>query len=118
MAMKSALVLNNSLRELWMTNIINLIDDQYEVLRVGSGKLAIPVLDEENNEKWVTISVSVPKGSNDGEAYDGYGEAEAYTEAQVEKARKSAEREAEKVRKAQEREAKKAEREAKKAKAE
>ena len=49
-----------------------------EVLRVGSNEIALPVLDEEGNEKWMVLTFKVPTGSRDGDAYDGYAMAEDY----------------------------------------
>lgn len=116
---KSAVTLNNALRNDFLRNLVNLLvgenpDDPAEVLQVGSGKLALPVVDEEGNEKWVLLTVSVPKGTRDGDEYDGYAEAEFYQREVAEKEEKKQSREAEKARKQAEREAKKAEREAKK----
>lgn len=119
MAMKSATTLNNNLRNLWLCKLIDLIsgenpDAPTDILQVSSGKLAIPTLDEDNNEKWVTITISVPKGTRDGDEFDGYAEAQFYREQTAEKEEKRQAREAEKKRKADEREAKKQERLAKK----
>ena len=49
-----------------------------EVLRVGSNEIALPVLDEDSNEKWLVLTFKVPTGSRDGDAYDGYSMAEDY----------------------------------------
>lgn len=44
----------------------------------GSNVMMIPVIDAEGNEWYATITVSIPTGSRDGDAYDGYEEAKAY----------------------------------------
>ena len=49
-----------------------------DVQLTKSNELAIPVVDNEGMEQWVVFTVKVPAGSRDGEAYDGYGEAESY----------------------------------------
>jgi hypothetical protein len=49
-----------------------------EVLRVGSNEIALPVVDEDGNEKWLVLTFKVPTGSRDGDAYDGYSMAEDY----------------------------------------
>ena len=49
-----------------------------EVLRTGSNEIALPVLDEDGNEKWLVLTFKVPTGSRDGDAYDGYSMAEDY----------------------------------------
>lgn len=64
-----------------------------EVLIVGSNKLAIPVVDAEGNEDFVTITVAIPTGSRaDNEPYDGYGEAQSYKMSLEEKKRKAEEK--------------------------
>ena len=62
-----------------------------EVLRVGSNEIAIPVVDDEGEDQYVVFKVQVPSGSRDGEAYDAYGLAEAYTMHQAEKKEKAEE---------------------------
>ena len=60
-----------------------------EVLRVGSNELALPVVDDEGNEKWLVLTFKVPTGSRDGDAYDGYSMAEDYEMKQAEKKAKA-----------------------------
>lgn len=62
-------------------------------LRVASNRLALPFSDELGINRWYVITISVPKGSRDGEAYDGQVEAEdyAFKQAEKEKARLKAE---------------------------
>mgnify|MGYP003319693385 CR=1 FL=1 len=70
-----------------------------EVLTVASNEIAIPCLDEEGNEQWVCIKVSVPTGGRDGSAYDGYEMADDYKmkcEEKVAKAKANAEAKARK----------------------
>ena len=88
-----------------------LTDMREEVLRVGSNEIALPVVDNENNERWLVVTFKVPTGSRDGDAYDGYSMAEDYKMKLEEKAEK------EKV-KAEKAAKDKAKREAAKAKAE
>lgn len=72
-----------------------------EVLKVKSNEIAIPCLDEEGNEEFIVMTFKVPTGSrDDGEAYDGYGIAEQYSEkvkADEEKAKAEAEKKAKKI---------------------
>ena len=71
-----------------------------EVLRVGSAEIAIPIVDAAGNEDFIVITVKIPTGSRDGEAYDGYSMAEDYRMKQSEKAEKAkvaAEKKAEKI---------------------
>lgn len=49
-----------------------------EVLRTGSNEICLPVVDSEGNDQYVVISIKVPTGSRDGDAYDGYAMAQDY----------------------------------------
>ena len=71
-----------------------------EVLQVKSNEIAIPVVDANDEEKFIVITVKVPTGANKGlEAYDGYAMAEDYTHQLAEKERKAEERKAKKAEK-------------------
>lgn len=70
-----------------------------EVLRVGSNEIAIPVVDAEGEDSFVTFTVKVPTGSRDGDAYDGYSMAQDYAMRQEEKKAKAEKAAAEKARK-------------------
>ena len=70
-----------------------------ETLQTASNEFAGPVVDGEGGEHYVVITIKIPTGSRDGEAYDGYAAAEDYTmkcnakaAKQAEKERKAAER--------------------------
>lgn len=75
-----------------------------EVLKIASNKLAVPFRNELGNEFYFVFTVSVPKGSRDGEAYDGRAEAEDYAFKMNEKAKQKAKREAEKAKKSKSKE--------------
>ena len=110
--------LHEALRNKYLALITEYLTEQgEEVLRVKSNEIAIPCVDEDNNDEFLVLTFKVPTGSrDDGEAYDGYGVAQQYaedTEAKAEKAKAEAEKKAKKIAKD------KAQREAKaKAKAE
>ena len=78
-----------------------------EVLRVGSNEIALPVVDNNGEERWLVVTFKVPTGSRDGDAYDGYSMKEDYEMKLAEKAAKAEE-------KAKKAEKDKAKREAKK----
>ena len=80
------------------------------MLRTNSNEFALPCVDEEGNEEFIVLTFKVPTGSRDGEAYDGYGEAEAFEMKATEKAEKAKEAAEKKARKV---ERDKAQREAK-----
>lgn len=91
-------------------------DPELEILRTGSGEIAIPVLDEEQNERYWHITGKIPTGERGGEPYDGYAEAADYAKKltdKAEEAKTKAEAKAKKIaRDAAERAAKKAAKEA------
>lgn len=89
-----------------------------DVLPVSASELAIPVLDEEGNEKFALVKVSIPRGTRNGsgyDAYDGYAAADEYKAEQEEKAAKRAASAAKKEQAAKLREAKREARQVKKA---
>jgi len=74
--------------------LINAGYDEKDVLQVGTNKIAIPVLDDERNEKFIEFTVKVPRGSKrDNEPYDAYDLAENFKFEQKTKAEKKAETE-------------------------
>lgn len=91
-------------------------DDLPELLRTGTGSIAIPVLDEEQFERYAKITIEIPTGERGGEPYNGHEEAEDFVRKQnlkVETAREREEAKAKKIAKdAAVRAAKKAEKEA------
>ena len=76
---KTAKVLNDEIKVRFLDGVAeHLTNVGEEVLRVGSNEIALPVLDEEGNEKWLVLTFKVPTGSRQGESYDGYEMAEDY----------------------------------------
>lgn len=49
-----------------------------EILKVKDGEIALPIVGTEKSDGWLVIKFVVPKGSRDGDEYDGYAEHEAY----------------------------------------
>ena len=98
-------VLNDKLRERYLSIVGDaLTAKDEEVLRVGSNELALPCLDDEGNEKFIVVTIKVPTGSRDGDAYDGYSMAEDWSikcKNKAETAKKKAEEEAKKIAKDQ-----------------
>ena len=94
--------LETALRNTYLSFIANAIAQEMEtdVLVVSASELAIPCLDEENNEKFVLIKVSIPRGTRNGQGgydpYDGYAVADDYRIDCEEKAQKKADAEAKK----------------------
>lgn len=73
----------------------------FDVQRTGSQELALPIVSNDHEEEgWLVINFKIPKGSRDGEAYDGYSMAEDYKlkqEAKEAKAKAAAEKKAAKI---------------------
>ena len=110
--------LENNLRNTYLSFIANAISQEMETdaLHVSASELAIPCLDDEGNEKFVLIKVSIPRGTRNGQGgydpYDGYAVAEDYTQDCMEKARKKADAEVKKQKKIAADEKKRAEKKA------
>ena len=90
---KTMKTLNDEVRAQYLERVQSVLSADDEVLVVGSNELAIPVVDSEGNEKWVVLTIKVPTGSRDGDAYDGYALAEDYQLKLANKAAKAAEKE-------------------------
>ena len=91
---KTAKVLNEEIKVRFLDGVAeHLTQVGEEVLRVGSNEIALPVLDSEDNEKWLVLTFKVPTGSRlDGEPYDGYSAAEDYKMKCEDKERKAKEK--------------------------
>lgn len=73
-------VLNDKLREKFLSVLSEVLEKNgEEVLRTGSNEIALPCVDGDGNDKFIVITVKVPTGSRDGDAYDGYSMAEDYS---------------------------------------
>ena len=73
-----------------MNSIQNFLESKtHEVLRTGSQEFCIPIVNEAGDEGYMKITFSIPTGSRDGDAYDGYAMAEEYKRKCAEKAEKA-----------------------------
>ena len=94
--------LETKLRNSYLEMIRQLIKEQVgtDALRVSASEYAVPCLDEEKNEKFVLIKVSIPRGTRNGSGsykpYDGYALAEDYAFDCQGKAKEKADAEAKK----------------------
>lgn len=102
---KSKKQLHEEIRNHYMQLIKDfLTTHEEEVLNTNSNEFALPCVDSEGNDEFLVITFKVPTGSRDGEAYDGYGEAQSYSMKvadKTEKARVAAEKKAAKIAKDQ-----------------
>jgi hypothetical protein len=70
----------DNLRAHWFDSFKKFLEMQgEEVLQTASNEFAIPVVDAEGGEHFIVVTVKVPTGSRDGDAYDGYAVAQDYT---------------------------------------
>ena len=96
--------LETAIRNNFLSFIADAISKEMDmdVLPVSASELAIPCLDDEGNEKWALIKVSIPRGTRNGQGYDpydGYKANEDYLDDLKEKADKKAVAEAKKQKK-------------------
>lgn len=102
--MASKASLENKMRTEIMGVIINALAEHFDLDKetqiefVGSGEIVLPLVDEEGNEKYPKIKISIPRGTRDGDggyiAYDGHAAAVEYAEARASKAQERAARKA------------------------
>lgn len=94
--MASKASLENGLRNKFLDFLKENLGTAFEtdVLPVSASEITIPCLDEEGNEKFVLIKVSIPRGTRNGnggyDPYDGYSASEAYLLEQESKAQEKA----------------------------
>ena len=82
-------VLREGIKAQWMEKVLEWLKaNEEEGLVFGSNKIAVPVVDGEGNEDWLTLTLTVPTGSRDGDVFDGYEMARDWEMTQKEKAEK------------------------------
>lgn len=104
--------METAIRNKMLENIMKMIDTEYatDALPVSASEIAVPVVDDEGNEKFALIKVSIPRGTRNGDGgytpYDGYAAAEDYKLDLADKADKARAREEKKERATKEKERK------------
>ena len=83
---------NDKLRNEW-TEIVKafLADKGEDVLQTATNVIAIPVVDSEGEDNYIEITIKVPVGDRDGNAYDAYERAQEFEMKQKKKAIKAEE---------------------------
>lgn len=81
-----------------LTEILTDLDE--EVMRESGNTIVYPSVDDDGNELYVKITVSIPRGDRSGEAYNGHDAAESYKIHLEEVAANKAQREKENAEKA------------------
>ena len=88
---------NDALRAQYLSMLMEKFKNDEDVMRTGAGEIAFPVVDCEGEDNWVVITVKIPTGTRDGDAYDGYAMAEEYNIKVAEKEMKAKEAAAKKA---------------------
>lgn len=119
MAITSKQGLENAIKVDVLAKMIPFLEEQFgEVLKVASGEVSIPTINANGEECYFNVKVSVPRGTRDGQPYDGYAAAEDWKleeEAREDKKRKAEEAKARKIAEAErKKEARKAKKKEKK----
>ena len=70
------------------------LDPETQIEFVDTGVFTLPVVDAENNDKWPTVKVAIPRGTRNGDGtytpYDGHAAAVAFKEEKESKAQERA----------------------------
>jgi hypothetical protein len=81
---------NDQLRKTYTAAIMEALAAKgEEVMQVGTNQIAFPCVDANGDDSWIEITIKVPTGSRDGDAYDGYAMAEDFQIKQRQKAEKA-----------------------------
>ena len=89
----------NDVRNEIMAQVKTLLETDFEILTTGSQELCLPIVNAEGDEGYLVLTFKIPKGSRDGEPYNGYEVAEDFKRKQEEKAVKAKEKAEAKARK-------------------
>ena len=103
--------ITDSLRAIWTANFKAYIDSNYDtdVCQIAAGTFMFPVVDAAGEDRWVKVSVIIPRDASEENGTDGYALAREYQlkcEAAEERARKAEEKAAERKARAEKRAAK------------
>lgn len=89
----------NDVRNEIMAQVKTLLEADSEILITGTQEFCLPIVNEEGDEGYLVLTFKIPKGSRDGEPYNGYEVAEDFKRKQEEKAVKAKEKAEAKARK-------------------
>ena len=90
MATISTKTAREALRAKYLKTITDYLTEQgEEVLVTGSNEIALPCVSATGDDEYIVVTVKVPTGSRDGEAYDGHIAAQDYADHLAEKERKA-----------------------------
>ena len=93
--------LDDALRKVWVEKVAEWLESLgEEAIQYKANEICIPTLDAESNERYVLFVVKIPKGSRDGDEFDGYSMREEYEiklKEKAEKEKKAADAKAKKI---------------------
>lgn len=69
-----------------------LIDKGEDAGQIKDGEFNFPIVNADGKEAWIVVKFVVPRGSRDGEEYDGYADRDAYKMTLQKRADKAAEK--------------------------
>ena len=70
---------NDKLRAEHVERILSILQNNGEdAFKIASNVVEYPVVNDNKEEEWIRVTISIPKGSRDGEKFDGYIEKDDY----------------------------------------
>ncbi len=70
---------NDKLRAEHVERILSILQSNGEdAFKIASNVVVYPVVNDNKEEEWIRVTISIPKGSRDGEKFDGYIEKDDY----------------------------------------
>jgi len=87
---KSYKAMSEETKNLFMNQIMAMLTEKGEDAgKCGTNELNFPVVLEDGTETFIVVKVSMPTGTRDGDAYDGYAMRDEYAQKCQEKAEKA-----------------------------
>lgn len=87
-------------KDTYLNSISEFLENAGEdVLRIKDNVISFPIVYPDGEEGFITVTISIPTGSRDGEAFDGYEAANEYKFQLEEKTKKAAAKAEEKAKK-------------------
>lgn len=89
----------DTIRNSYMEKIREMLSVDDEVLTTGTNEFCLPICNDNGEEGYLVLTFKIPKGSRDGDPYDGYAMAEEYQMKVAEKLAKAEAKEKAKAKK-------------------
>lgn len=75
-------------RNEFMEKFRKMLGNEYDVLLTNSNELCVPIVNDDGDEGFLVVTFKIPKGTHDGELYDGYEVASDFEKKQKEREEK------------------------------